>query len=155
MEQADERRQARILIVDDEPINVKVLVDLLRDRYALVVAKDGPQALSRLDGDVLPDLVLLDVMMPGMDGLEVCRRIKAEPRTGELPVIFVTALGQAHDEAQGFACGAVDYITKPISPPVVLARVATTLRSAAPRRPCAIRTGGWRNGCGSVPPRWC
>ncbi|WP_343869447.1 two-component system response regulator [Caenispirillum bisanense] len=132
MEQAVAQRQARILIVDDEPINVKVLVDLLRDQYALVVAKDGPQALSRLAGDVLPDLVLLDVMMPGMDGLEVCRRIKADPRTADLPVIFVTALGQAHDEAHGFTCGAVDYITKPISPPVVLARVAThlTLRRA-------------------------
>ncbi|SOD99897.1 HD-GYP domain-containing protein [Caenispirillum bisanense] len=117
----------RLLIVDDEPINVKVLVDLLRDSHALVVAKDGPQALSRLEGDVLPDLVLLDVMMPGMDGIEVCRRIKADPRTADIPVIFVTALGQTHDETLGFATGAVDYITKPISPPVVLARVATHL----------------------------
>ncbi len=119
--------RARILVVDDEPINVKVLVDLLRDQYALVVAKDGPQALSRLEGDNLPDLVLLDVMMPDMDGLDVCRRIKEDPRTTDIPVIFVTALGQTHDEAVGFSVGAVDYITKPISPPVVLARVATHL----------------------------
>jgi len=120
-------RQERVLIVDDEPINVKILVDLLRESYALIVAKDGPQALARLQGDVLPDLVLLDVMMPGMDGLEVCRRIKDDPRTADVPVIFITALGQSHDEASGFARGAVDYITKPISPPVLLARVKTHL----------------------------
>ena len=117
----------RILVVDDEPINVKVLVDLLRSDYALVVAKDGPQALSRCDGDLLPDLILLDVMMPGMDGLEVCRRLKANPRTQDIPVIFISAMGQAHDETSGFEAGASDYITKPISLPVVQARVRTQL----------------------------
>lgn len=120
-------RQDRILIVDDEPINVKILVDLLRADHGLIVAKDGPQALARLQGEGLPDLILLDVMMPGMDGIEVCRRLKADPRTADIPVIFITALGQTHDETTGFAVGAVDYITKPISPPVVLARVATHL----------------------------
>lgn len=115
----------RILIVDDEPINLKVMADLLRDSYGLIVAKDGPQALARLAGDPLPDLILLDVMMPGMDGVEVCRRLKGDARTRGVPVIFITAMGQVHDETRGFEVGAVDYITKPISPPVMLARVRT------------------------------
>jgi len=115
----------RILIVDDEPINLKVMADLLRDSYGLIVAKDGPQALARLAGDPLPDLILLDVMMPGMDGVEVCQRLKDDARTRDVPVIFITAMGQVHDETRGFDVGAVDYITKPISPPVMLARVRT------------------------------
>eukprot|EP01037_Dinobryon_pediforme_P011906 gene11905-11998_t len=116
---------ARILVVDDEPINVKILVDLLRPTYSLVVAKDGAQALERLRGETAIDLVLLDVMMPEMDGLAVCRQIKNDPRTIDIPVIFISALGTTHDEMQGFELGAVDYITKPISPSIVLARVAT------------------------------
>lgn len=127
----------RILIVDDEPINLKVLADLLRDSYGLIVAKDGPQALARLAGDRLPDLVLLDVMMPGMDGVEVCRRLKEDARTHEIPVIFITAMGQVHDETRGFEVGAVDYITKPISPPVVLARVRTHIALREARRALA------------------
>ena len=115
----------RILIVDDEPINLKVLSDLLRDSYTLSVAKDGQHALARMAAGPLPDLVLLDIMMPGMDGIEVCERLKRDPATAPVPVIFVTAMGQPHDETRGFEIGAVDYITKPISPPVVLARVRT------------------------------
>ncbi|AWK85848.1 two-component system response regulator [Azospirillum thermophilum] len=127
----------RVLIVDDEPINLKVLADLLRDGYRLSVAKDGPQALARMAGDPLPDLVLLDVMMPGMDGMEVCRRLKEEERTRDVPVIFITAMGQPHDEARGFEAGAVDYITKPISPPVVTARVRTHIALREARRQLA------------------
>ncbi|MFP5513902.1 MAG: two-component system response regulator [Alphaproteobacteria bacterium] len=127
----------RILIVDDEPINLKVMADLLRDSYGLIVAKDGLQALARLAGDPLPDLILLDVMMPGMDGVEVCRRLKEDARTRDLPVIFITAMGQVHDETRGFAVGAVDYITKPISPPVVLARVRTHISLREARRALA------------------
>ncbi|CAK0768189.1 Cyclic di-GMP phosphodiesterase PA4781 [Azospirillaceae bacterium] len=114
-----------VLIVDDEPINLKVLSDLLRDSYMLSVSKDGPNALARMERSPTPDIVLLDVMMPGMDGFEVCRRLKSNPKTADTPVIFVTAMGEAHDEARGFEVGAVDYITKPISPPVVIARVRT------------------------------
>ena len=127
--------KARILIVDDEPINLKVLADLLRGDYALSVAKDGVQALARMAADPLPDLVLLDVMMPQMDGHEVCRRLKLEDRTRDVPVIFVTAMGQTEDETRGFEIGAVDYITKPISPSVVMARVRThvALREARHR----------------------
>lgn len=124
----------RILIVDDEPINLKILADLLRDRYALQVAKDGPQALARMAGTPMPDLVLLDVMMPGMDGMEVCRRLKADERTRDVPIIFITAMGQPVDETRGFEAGAVDYITKPISPPVVEARVRTHVALRDARR---------------------
>jgi putative two-component system response regulator len=129
----DAESRPRILIVDDEPINVKVLVDLLRPKYGLVIARDGVQALERLKGEALPDLALVDVMMPNMDGLELCRRMKRDPRLAEAPVIFVSALGQSHDEADGFEAGAVDYVTKPISPPILLARVRThlALRRAA------------------------
>jgi putative two-component system response regulator len=124
----------RILVVDDEPINIKVMVDLLRNDYVLSVAKDGPQALARMAGDTPPDLVLLDVMMPGMDGIEVCRRLKSDERTRDVPVIFITAMGQAHDETRGFEAGAVDYVTKPISPPVMIARVRTHLALLDARR---------------------
>jgi putative two-component system response regulator len=115
----------RILVVDDEPISLKVLADLLTPRYSVIVAKSGEEALERLQAATPPDLALLDVMMPGIDGFEVCRRMKANRRTADIPVIFITALGQPHDEARGFEIGAVDYINKPISPPLVLARVQT------------------------------
>ena len=129
----DEAPVPRILVVDDEPINVKVLVDLLRPAFQLIVARDGFQALERLKADPLPDLALVDVMMPNMDGLELCRRMKADSRLAEVPIIFVSALGQIHNETEGFDCGAVDYITKPISPAIVFARVRTqlALRSAS------------------------
>ena len=130
---------ARILVVDDEPINVKILVDLLRPTYSLVIAKDGAQALERLRGEALIDLVLLDVMMPEMDGLAVCRQMKNDPRTIDIPVIFISALGTTHDEMQGFDLGAVDYITKPISPSIVLARVATHIALRRARQTLAAQ----------------
>ncbi|MGD1038375.1 MAG: two-component system response regulator [Roseiarcus sp.] len=117
----------RILVVDDEPINVKILVDLLKPTCSVIVAKSGEEALERLQGQNLPDLALLDVTMPGMDGFELCCRLKADKGTADIPVIFVTALGEPHSEARGFEIGAVDYINKPFSPPLVLARVQTHL----------------------------
>lgn len=119
--------QSRILIVDDEPLNIKILVDLLRHDYGLLVAKNGEQALERMANDPPPDLVLLDVMMPGMDGYDVCRRIKADRRTAGIPVIFCSAMSESDDETRGFDVGAIDYVTKPVSPPVVLARIRTHL----------------------------
>lgn len=121
-------RKPRILVVDDEPLNIKVLVDLLGPGYTLSVAKNGTQALERLRVGPPPDLVLLDVMMPGMDGHQVCEIMKDTPDYADIPVIFVTAMGEVEDEAKGFALGAVDYLTKPVSPPVALARVRTHLR---------------------------
>ena len=119
--------QATILVVDDTPSNIAVLTEILRGDYRVLAAINGEQALKIARGDSPPDLILLDVMMPGMSGHEVCQRLKAESSTRKIPVIFVTAMNQVEDEAQGFLLGAVDYITKPVSPPIVKARVKTHL----------------------------
>jgi putative two-component system response regulator len=119
--------QATILVVDDTPSNISVLMEILRGDYRVLAAINGEQALKIAGGDAPPDLILLDVMMPGMSGHEVCQRLKGESRTRKIPIIFVTAMNQTEDEAQGFALGAVDYITKPVSPPIVKARVKTHL----------------------------
>jgi putative two-component system response regulator len=115
-----------ILIVDDVNTNIDLLVNILGEQYDIAVATDGETALERAN-EGSPDLILLDVMMPGMDGYEVCRRLKANISTRNIPVIFVTAMGEVKDEMHGFELGAVDYITKPISPPIVEARVKTHL----------------------------
>ncbi len=120
-----ENSKGAILIVDDERLNINLLVDLLGDSYTPLVAKNGQQALKRASGDPAPELILLDIMMPDMDGYEVLQRLKSDPKTGHIPVIFVTARGEVDDETKGFDLGAVDYITKPFSPPVVKARVRT------------------------------
>ncbi len=117
----------RILIVDDERFNIKVLNDLLKPAYRTMIAKNGKQALDVAFSDIPPDLILLDIMMPEMDGYEVCTRLKADERTQDIPVIFVTAMGEVDDEAKGLEIGAVDYIVKPFHPPIVLARVKTHL----------------------------
>lgn len=115
-----------ILAVDDEASNLQLLRQILQDHYRLLFAKDGARALE-LARQERPDLVLLDVMMPGMSGYEVCASLKANPETASTPVIFVTALTDTADELEGFEAGAVDYITKPVSPPIVRARVRTHL----------------------------
>lgn len=120
----DER--PKILVVDDEPINLQVLRQILQGDYRLLFARDGEKALQ-LAADERPHLILLDVMMPGLNGLETCRRLKSGTTTRAIPVIFVTALSEASDESAGFDAGAVDYITKPVSPAVVRARVRTHL----------------------------
>ncbi|QYJ99708.1 two-component system response regulator [Shewanella alkalitolerans] len=118
--------KATVLVVDDTPENIDILVGILGDEYKVKVAIDGPKALA-IAGKSAPDIILLDVMMPGMNGYEVCKRLKQEPLTAHIPVIFVTALTDVADETQGFELGAVDYITKPVSAPVVKARVKTHL----------------------------
>ena len=118
--------KATILVVDDTPENIDILVGILGEDYKVKVAIDGPRALA-LVAKTLPDVILLDVMMPGMNGYEVCKLLKQEPLTCHIPVIFVTALSEVADETQGFELGAVDYITKPVSAPVVKARVRTHL----------------------------
>jgi putative two-component system response regulator len=115
-----------LLLVDDEPTNLQLLRQILQDRYRLMFATDGERALQVAHAQ-RPDLILLDIMMPRMDGLAVCRELKAHADTAHIPVIFVTALGDSVDEAQGLELGAVDYITKPISAAVVRARVHTHL----------------------------
>ncbi|OON60498.1 two-component system response regulator [Massilia sp. KIM] len=115
-----------ILAVDDEASNLALLRQILQDHYRLLFAKDGARALE-LARQEQPDLILLDVMMPGMSGYETCAALKAHPATAMIPVIFVTALTETEDELEGFEAGAVDYITKPVSPPIVRARVRTHL----------------------------
>ena len=117
----------RLLIVDDTPSNLAMLNEILRGQYTVSVAAGGQEALNLLASSLELDLILLDVMMPGVDGHEVCRRAKQDPRRRDIPIIFVTAMGASEDEERGFSLGAVDYITKPVSPPVVLARVRTHL----------------------------
>lgn len=122
-----------VLVVDDAPQNLSLMDDLLSDAYVVKVAPNGPRALKIARSTPQPELILLDIMMPEMDGYDVCRQLKADPQTHDIPVIFLTAKTQLADEHLGFALGAVDYITKPISPAIVLARIRThlTLRSAA------------------------
>ncbi len=125
MTQAPDQRP-RLLLVDDEPTNLQVLRHVLQADYRLLFATDGARALQ-VAREQLPQLILLDIMMPGMDGYAVCCALKADPATAAIPVIFVTALNDSQDETAGFDVGAVDYITKPVSPPVVRARVRTHL----------------------------
>lgn len=115
-----------ILVVDDTPDNLLLLTEVLRHDYRIKVATDGETALELVRG-VPPALVLLDIMMPGMDGYEVCRQIKADPRTAHIPVIFLTAKAEIDDECRGLDLGAADYLTKPIVPRIVKARVRTQL----------------------------
>jgi putative two-component system response regulator len=116
-----------ILIVDDTPDNIMLLSRLLKDKYNTKVATNGTTALSIAASSPDIDLILLDVMMPDVDGYETCRQLKANPVTADIPVIFLTAKGLVEDEAMGLTMGAVDYLTKPISPPILFARVATQL----------------------------
>ena len=120
-----------ILAVDDTPSNLSLIAGLLKGRYRVKVANSGLKALSVVHGDLPPDLVLLDIMMPDMDGIEVCRRLKQDKRTQHIPVIFLTSMSKSEDERIGLEAGAVDYITKPISPPILLARVKTHLQLKA------------------------
>ncbi|MEO5347502.1 MAG: diguanylate cyclase [Magnetococcus sp. YQC-9] len=120
----DENRP-KVFIVDDETVNIDVLANLLKPHYRVVSAKSGATALARLDAHALPDLILLDVVMPGMDGYEVCALLKKNLRTRDIPVIFITSNTAEEDETRGFESGAVDYIGKPYRPAIVLARVKT------------------------------
>lgn len=125
MTQAPDQRP-RLLLVDDEPTNLQVLRHVLQADYRLLFATDGARALQ-VAREQRPDLVLLDIMMPNMDGYAVCRALKADAATASIPVIFITALTDSQDETAGFDVGGVDYLTKPVSPPVVRARVRTHL----------------------------
>ena len=118
------REKARILIVDDVPANIYLLEEVLEGGgYDLDVAMDGPTVLKKVKIEPRPDLILLDIQMPGMDGYEICRRLKDDEQTCDIPIIFVTVKDSEQDEEQGLAAGAVDYITKPLSIAIVLARV--------------------------------
>jgi putative two-component system response regulator len=115
-------RKTRLLIVDDEPINIDILSSILAEDYELRAAVNGKQAIA-VAKKQLPDLILLDMVMADIDGIAVCEALKADESTKDIPVIFVTSMGDPENEERGFKAGAVDYISKPVSPPVVKARV--------------------------------
>ena len=129
-----------ILVVDDTPTNLQVLFDLLSEQgYRVAIAKNGETALQRLQSSQ-PNLILLDVMMPGIDGFETCQRLKANPATRDIPVIFMTALSDSVDKVKGLSVGAVDYITKPIQHEEVLARIRVHLQLRSATRIMEQRT---------------
>ncbi len=119
--------KATILVVDDTPDNLAFINGLLKDTYRVKVANNGEKAVAIAQSTPAPDLILLDIMMPGIDGYEVCQQLKANPETRDIPVIFLTAKSEIEDERKGLELGAADYITKPISPPILLSRVKTQL----------------------------
>jgi len=116
----------KILVVDDEPNNLQLLRQILKDHYHLMFAANGDKALDAANKHA-PDLILLDIMMPGINGYDVCKALKANAQTEKIPVIFVTAMAEVDDEAYGFEVGAVDYIQKPLSGPIVLKRIQNQL----------------------------
>ena len=120
-----------LLVVDDTPENLTLMAGILRDAYRVKVATTGEKAITIAKNEPHPDLILLDIMMPELDGYEICRRLKSQPETRDIPVIFLTALSEIKDEKQGLEAGAVDYITKPISPPILMARVRNHLKLKA------------------------
>lgn len=123
----------RVLIVDDEPGNIKILSNVLAGDYALSVATSGAQALQ-IANVQQPDIVLLDMVMPEMDGIQVCEALKASEDTKDIPVIFVTSMSDTANEERGLDAGAVDYIIKPISPPIVKARVKIHIQNYLSKR---------------------
>ncbi|MFZ4699594.1 MAG: GGDEF domain-containing response regulator, partial [Candidatus Methylumidiphilus sp.] len=121
-----ENRAPTVLLVDDERSNIRILAEALDENFELVVATNGADALA-LALSIRPDVILLDVVMPGIDGYEVCAKLKESPETADIPVIFVTAMGDVAAETRGLELGAMDYISKPISPPLVRLRVRNHL----------------------------
>jgi signal transduction histidine kinase len=137
---SEETHRATILIVDDTPINLRVIVESLEGHgYQIVVATRGEEALKRANY-VKPDLILLDVMMPDLNGFEICRRLKAQPATHDIPVIFMTSLASVDDKVTGFSVGAIDYVTKPLHVEEVRARVNTHLGLRAMQKELEMRT---------------
>ena len=116
-----------LLVVDDTPDNLSLMSGILKDSYKVKVANSGEKAIKVAESDPTPDLILLDIMMPGMDGYQTCIRLQTHSKTRHIPIIFLTAKAEVEDETYGLELGAVDYITKPISPPILLARVKAHL----------------------------
>ena len=127
----DFTEKATVLVVDDTPDNLSLMSGLLKDAYKVKVANNGEKALKIAQSDSPPDLILLDIMMPGLSGYDVIVELKSDARTRDIPVIFLTAMSELEDEKKGLEMGAIDYITKPVSPPIVLARVENHLKIKA------------------------
>lgn len=135
----DNLNETTIMVVDDSKLNIDILVELLHDKYEIVVARSGQAALELMRENV-PDLVLLDIMMPEMDGIEVCKIMKADPILCDIDVIFVTAMGESFNEQLGFEVGAIDYITKPVRPNIVKLRVRNYLELRMARKQLILHT---------------
>ncbi len=127
----DFTQKPTVLVVDDTPDNLSLMSGLLKDLYRVKVANNGEKAIKIVQSDNPPDLILLDIMMPGLSGYDVCKLLKDDPVTRDIPIIFLTAMTGTDDEKKGLELGAVDFITKPVNPPIVLARVATQLHVKA------------------------
>ena len=145
----DKGSRQTVLVVDDTPENIDVLSGVLRSDYKVKAALNGEKALKIARSDSPPDIILLDIMMPEIDGYEVCGRLKADPLTAKIPIIFVTAKVEIEDEQKGLELGAVDYITKPISPPIVKARVKTAhWRTRSENAPRNLTRPDWKSFAG-------
>ena len=127
----DFTQKPTVLVVDDTPDNLSLMSGLLKDLYKVKVANNGEKAIKIVQGDSRPDLILLDIMMPGLSGYDVCKILKQDPALRDIPIIFLTAMTGTDDEKKGLELGAVDFITKPVNPPIVMARVATQLQVKA------------------------
>jgi DNA-binding response OmpR family regulator len=139
---------AKFLVVDDERSNLNILIELFQDTHTVLVAKDGHQALKRAFANEPPDVILLDIMMPGMDGFEVCRQLKADPRTSSIPIIFITARTEGKDIVHGLELGAYYYLTKPADPRTVTAVVSAALEEYRVRRDLMTELKGATNALG-------
>ena len=146
-----EAQPQTVLIVDDQPSNVQALAKLIKEEARVQVANNGEKALAIATGNSPPDLILLDIEMPDLDGYEVCRRLKEDTSSGDTPVIFVTARDSASDEEKGLLLGAVDYIAKPFHPPIVRARVRTHLELK--RKTAMLEAVAWIDGLTDIPNR--
>jgi putative two-component system response regulator len=131
--ESQNRAKASILVVDDSPSNLSLMFELLKDRYKVKGASCGERALKVVRGDRPPDLILLDIIMPGLTGYDVCQLLKSDPTTRDIPIIFLTGLTEEADEDKGLRLGAVDYVTKPVNPAILLARVKVHLENKAAR----------------------
>ena len=118
----------KILIVDDAPENLRILIEILKDEYAIIPAVSGKAALQKVQADPMPDLILLDILMPVMDGYEVCKKLKENEMTKDIPIICITAMSEVMDDAKAFKLGVADYIPKPFNPATVKARVKNHIK---------------------------
>jgi len=124
----EQDRKPKVIIIDDAPENIRMLIEILREDFATIPATSGEAGLAKAYIEPLPDLILLDIMMPGIDGYEVCKRLKAVEKTKDIPVIFISAISEAMDDAKAFDLGAADYITKPFYPAAISARVKNHIK---------------------------
>jgi len=144
-------KQQTVLIVDDMPENIKILGELLRSKYSLHVATNGEKALNIAMSESPPDLILLDIMMPGMDGYGVCRRLKETQQTKDIPVIFLSGKTETEDIVKGFHLGAVDYVTKPFRVEELIARVRTHLALKKAREELEVALANVKQLSGMLP----